>query len=438
MRRRIQIWLIAGFLVLAVMLNGAEASFSQVNSDSLISLYATKMQKYLDKDSTVSEAFLLTSEGIEVYAPATDTSIRKFEYRIDWMDIGFWKEAFQKYSSAKIIQLLTGFTVDARINPPVNFFSDSSRPLLHYKIALDPGHMAGDIETAKMERKWVEMKQSSIQLIEGELTLATALILRKKLEKEGATVMLTRNKPNQSAFGIGFQKWKDSLFSKSLDSAAARGDVSFEERNFLLTNANNTEIFRRFFLYEEMRERARRINEFNPDLTLIIHYNVDEMNQPWNRPTKKNFNMAFVGGSFGAGELDRPEARIDFLRLLLTEDIENSIEFSKYIVNSLVETLKVPAALDSCAVYLKGNCLTTDVAGVFCRNLGLTRTVRGTMCYGESLYQDNINEYKLLGKKNASTPLSTTIGMKTSKRVEEVAEAYFNGIINYIKNKKRP
>ena len=145
--------------------------------------------------------------------------------------------------------------------------------------------------------------------------------------------------------------------------------------------------------------------------------------------------MTFVAGSFSADELDKPEARIDFLRLLLTDDIENSIEFSKYIVNGLVEKTKVPSALDSCALYLKGNCISTDVNGVFCRNLALTRMVRGTLCYGESLYQDNINECKALSKKDASTPLSVTDGVATSKRVEEVAEGYFEGIMNYVKNK---
>jgi hypothetical protein len=142
--------------------------------------------------------------------------------------------------------------------------------------------------------------------------------------------------------------------------------------------------------------------------------------------------MAFVGGGFAADELDKPEARIDFLRLLLTDDIEHSINFSKYIVNSLSKKLGVPTALDSCAIYLRDNCITTGVNGVFCRNLTLTRTVKGTLCYGESLYQDNINECKALSKKEI-----TVDGIRTSKRVEEVADAYFQGIMNYVKEKKK-
>jgi hypothetical protein len=57
--------------------------------------------------------------------------------------------------------------------------------------------------------------------------------------------------------------------------------------------------------------------------------------------------------------------------------------------------------------------------------------VKGTLCYGESLYQDNVIECKALSKKEIK------IGdMETSKRVEEVAEAYYEGIMNFVKNRK--
>lgn len=455
--RRIKIILASGFWLLAFSL------FAQVNSDSLISVYSKKIQKYLDKDSTASKYFSFTKEGIEVYQPATDTSERRFQLGFSWQSLPYIRYTLSRSETQEFLKLHSGrldlIRSSERINleitkrdsamDKVKLIRDeanqsiATRKLLSgYKIALDPGHLAGDLETAKMEKKWVEMKpnvmrgiKEPIQLIEGELTLTTAKILKKKLEAQGATVMLTRDQPNVSSFGVDFKKWKDSLFVRQLDSAYARGDVSFEEKNFLSTKANETEIFRRFFIMEDIYERARKINAFCPDLTLIIHYNVDETNQNWNRPTKKNFNMAFVGGGFAGDELDKPEARIDFLRLLLTDDLEHSIEFSEFMVKSLVEKTGVPAALDSCAIYLKGNCLNTGAEGVFCRNLALTRKVKGTICYGESLYQDNISECKALSKKDASAPLSVTNGVQTSQRVEEVAEAYYQGIMNYVKSK---
>lgn len=406
-------------------------AFAQVNSDSLISLYSKKMQRYLDKDGKASEVFSFTKNGIEVYVPATDTSVRKYDFAFSWTDIGFWKKALVEFEPQRIRKMLADSTVSVSSGQAPVKKGSVSRPLSNYKIVLDPGHMAGDLDAAKMEKKWVEMKNPPVTLVEGELTLATALILKGRLEAQGATVMLTRDQPDISSFGIDFVKWTDSLFIKAADEAYDRQDLSFEEKNFLLTKATNLEIFRRFFLLEDLRERARKINEFKPDLTLIIHYNVDETNTNWNKPTKKNFNMAFVGGSFTGEELSRPEDRIEFLRLLLTDDIERSVEFSKYMMENLVAKTKVPAALDSNAVYLKDNCLKTEANGVFCRNLTLTRKVKGVVCYGESLYQDNVNECKLLSKKEVK------VGeMETSKRVEEVAEAYYQGIINYTKNKK--
>lgn len=433
--------LVSGGSLLAVMLSIVEAS-AQANSDSLIRFYTAKMEKYLDKDKKALDVFVFTKDGLEMYAPATDTSRKKLEYVIPWNWLGIVKENISgwNYVNAKSIlregdekMFLLATQGVEKGKSEANTPERGLKPFSNFRIVLDPGHLAGDLYTAKMERKWVEMKTPPCQLIEGELTLATALILKTKLEEQGATVMVTRDKPNISAFGIDFKKWKDSLFLSALSAAYDRGDVSFEEKNYLLVKANETEIFRRFFAFEDVRERARRINEFQSDFSLIIHYNVDETNAKWNKPTRKNYNMAFVGGSFTADELDKPEARIDFLRLLLTDELERSIDFSKYIVEGLVKGTGVPSALDSCALYLKGNCLSTEVNGVFCRNLTLTRTVKGVVCYGESLYQDNINECKALSKKDFK------IGdVETSKRVEEVAEAYYQGILNYVKSKRKP
>lgn len=402
---------------------------AQVNSDSLISLYTWKIQKYLDRENKAFDVFAFTAEGIEVYVPATDTTARKLEFKIGWTDIGTFKNMPGKHSHNRAA--LDSVLVPGG-NEPFGNNRDSRKLLSAYKVALDPGHIAGDIVTAKKEKKWVEMKFPPVQLIEGELTLATALILKRKLEKQGTQVMMTRNKPNQSAFGVDYKTWKDSLFVQSLDSAYARGDISFEEKNYLYAKATDTEVFRRFFSLEDVRERAKRINAFSPDLTLIIHYNVDETNTDWNKPSGKNYNMAFVGGSFTADELDRPETRVEFLRLLLTDDLEHSIEFSRCVTQGLVEKTHVRAAMDSSAVYLRDNCMKTDAPGVFCRNLILTRKVKGVICYGESLYQDNIHECRALSKKEIKVD-----SFETSRRVEEVAEAYYQGILNYLNNKNK-
>ena len=431
--------------VLAVMLSGVEASFSQINSDSLILVYTKKMQKYLDKEGAWKDYFVFDKEGISVYPSLQAKDSGHVELKISWQEIIHAQKHF--YGVPISFSTLYNKTISYRYIPSdigrewEPFYVPSyTKPLLNQRIALDPGHIAGDIETAKTEKKWVEMKanpakgiKKDIQLIEGELTLSTAKLLKKKLEDAGAVVMLTRDKTNISAFGIDFKKWKDSLFVSSVDSAYRQGNISFEEKNFLLTKANDTEIFRRFFLQEEMRERARKINEFIPSLTIIIHYNVDETNVNWNKPTKKNFNMAFVGGSFMNDEYEKPESRLEFLRLLLTNELEKSIEFSSVIAGNFEKYLKVPLAENlNDANYLNSSCISAGEKGVYCRNLALTRMVRGILVYGETLYQDNLKECQALNEKY----FKVYDGSLTSPRCDDVAEAYYWGVLEYLKNKK--
>ena len=418
------------------------SSYAQPFADSLRQLLSKKMDLYLDKDGNAKESFLLTEKGIEVYTPQTDTSQRRFDFIVRWTDVDVFRNILIKMEPGEVYSLCRErnepFSSEWKEKYKFNEKkkggqeSSASGQLTGICIALDPGHIAGDLETAKKEKKWVEMKNPPVQIIEGQLTLATALLLKKKLEMEGASVFMTRSTSGMSAFGMDYKTWKDSLFQSSLDKAWKRGDVTFEERNYLLTRANDLEIFRRFFLAEDVRERARKINVYQPDLTLVIHYNVDETNASWNKPSAKDYNMAFVGGSFSDEELVRPEDRIEFLRLLLTDEVERSSAFASQVVSRLEKRTGVPAALDSSAAYLKSHCLPTAFQGVFCRNLTLTRKIKGVVCYGESLYQDNVNECRQLSKTDFIRD-----GIKTSKRVEEVADAYFQAIMKYAESMNR-
>lgn len=407
---------------------------AQVNHDSIERFYKERISRYLDKTGFSKDFVRLTSSGIEIIHPATDTSEAVLEYSVSWDDLSQFKELLDRMSSLELSRHLVSTkklpTVSSPAKPTALPRTDPGLPLKGIRIALDPGHIAGDLELAKQEKKWVEMKNPPVQIIEGELTLATALILREKLEKLGAVVMLTRDKAGVSSFGVDYATWKDSLFKSSVRLAYERQDIDFEEMQYLQYKAKDLEIFRRFFLQEDLRERAKKINAFNPHLTLIIHYNVDETNVNWNRPTKKNYNMAFVGGAFTPEELSRPEDKIEFLRLLLTDELEKSIQFSGCMMDELVKHMSVPAALDSNAIYLRDNCMNTQYQGVFHRNLTLTRKVRGVVCYGESLYQDNVKECALLSKKEIK------VGEKlVPKRVEVVANAYLEGLLKYLKVK---
>ncbi|MBA3706168.1 MAG: hypothetical protein H0W84_09795 [Bacteroidetes bacterium] len=136
--------------------------------------------------------------------------------------------------------------------------------------------------------------------------------------------------------------------------------------------------------------------------------------------------MAFVGGAFMRSDLPSREKRFEFLRLLVSDDLEKSIALSSSVVKSFEKILDVKTAGPKDATYLIQGCLPTLQEGVYCRNLQLTRYIHSPLVYGESLYQDNIDECKLLNMESDKTK---------NARIQQVAEAYFQGILNYVLSK---
>ena len=135
--------------------------------------------------------------------------------------------------------------------------------------------------------------------------------------------------------------------------------------------------------------------------------------------------MAFVGGAFCKNDLTTAEKRFAFLRLLLSSDLEKSILLSAEMMKSCEKNLNVKTAEKKDAKYLSEGCLSAGKPGVYCRNLQLTRCVNGPLVYGETLYQYNINECIALNRNTDKTK---------NIRVQQVAEAYFQGVLNFVAN----
>ena len=158
-------------------------------------------------------------------------------------------------------------------------------------------------------------------------------------------------------------------------------------------------------------------------------------NDPWETPTKENKAMAFAPGGFMQDETLKPEDQFHFLRLLFSNQIEESISLSHHIIDELRQDSLIEIAKDSDSIsYLTNYCIPTEFEGVYCRNLALTRKITSPVCYLEPLYQDNVYEHIALGKKNI--PFDNFL---ISKRVQEIANAYYKGIIAYweLRNKKQ-
>lgn len=435
------------FLFLIALLPLKAQPFLKI--DSLKLKVQRTAELFVDPHGKVKGYYSIDNSGVSIFASPDDKVQNKVECKIYWQELILFQNLLKRLPHDLLIQVYQGKKnkkfPDSLYQFPIRSIKFMEplpaipKPLRGLKIALDPGHVAGDMATGAYELKYLRLKQdsiagvpSAIDLIEGNLTLATAFYLKEQLEAAGAEVILTRDKANYSSFGLTYNEWLKNAKKRTYETAYYKGEISLAEKNRFIKKGNPKDIFQNYFRYADLYERARIINAYKPDLTVVIHYNVDEKNKPWTSPTSKNFNMVFVPGDIKPVFLNRVEKRLELLRLLLSEDIVNSISLGTNLVKSFERVLEVPTALPHHASYLNDDCITTFSTGVYVRNLALTRLIHGPIAYGETLYQDNINECHLLG--NYSHEIN---GVKTSERVKQVAQAYFEGIMSYALDLKK-
>ena len=345
----------------------------------------------------------------------------------DWQKMALLLKILPEDSLEKIF--LNEVTLKNYKMPTANL---AKKSLTEVKIMIDPGHIAGNLSMAHTEQKFLHftkqnhptLKQDSVDIAEGVLTFQTAGILKNMLQEKGVTAVLTR-KENSTSFGCTYDEWIKNFKKKTLDSLLAVKKITVQKHKQLI-NENPSKFFVNFFKDYELQQRARVINAFKPDMTIIIHYNVDEKNTDWKKPSDKNFCMTFIPGCIIADNLKTTQGQINLLRLLLTNDLDESEKISGLVVNQLSQQLKIPVANKTDATYLSEHCITAPTNGVYSRNLALCRLVQTPLVYGECLYQDCENEcYDLLQNTE------TAYGIKTNKRVVLAAQSFYNAIIQF-------
>ena len=398
-----------------------------------------RINTYLDKEKKLSGFYAIFNTGICIYSSPEKKLKNEAEFKLDWTDLDYFQQLLSvgEYAAAYGLAHHGTSTIDIQVrknSKDTSYRKPDSAPLKGIRIALDPGHTAGDMEAGKVEQKFIDIPADSIRhtpeisLVEGHLTLCTALFLKKQLEDAGAIVFMTHDIPNGTAFGQTFEQWLKTDLGHALDSLVSCKKITKEKKAFYKTKASKRTVFFDIFKDIELKKRAEIINAFNPAATIIIHYNVDEKNTDWKRLSDKNFTMAFIGGAMLPANLNKAENRFDFLRMALSENLDKSEKLSSKVVSSFSKNLHIPHASKNDAVYLKDNCLSTPSQGVFCRNLVLTRLIYGPLVYGETLYQDNKQEAPALMKEDIQIN-----GIPTSSRIKEVANAYYLGILDYFK-----
>lgn len=377
--------------------------------------------------------YLLDSKGKKefvVYANEIATVAKYFEHNSFKKQEKFVKhKGLNKFSKSQCDSINTKIVDTRKI-----IKQDKKLPLLGYRIAIDPGHTAVNLADAQIEQKFLYFVKDSInhpydtiKLFESALTYNTALLVQNMLEEQGAKVLITRNQHDYNSFNSSYSTWLSNNKTRVLDSLKT-ANVLAKDKHKKLSKMSDRDLFWEFFRDYDLNNRSKIMNDFNPHVSLIIHYNVDEKNEPWKQTTKKNYTMAFIGGAFTSDNLDKPENKTHFLRLLLTDQLDQSEKLAAQSVSCSSKNLNIPIASQFDASYLKDNCLHTGSAGVFSRNLNLCRLINSPLVYGESLYQDNEQECEALMKSDVVYK-----DIKTNERTLLVAKSYYQAVYNFLK-----
>lgn len=324
-----------------------------------------KLERYLEKDSSIQEFYHLTPNALTIG---------------------------KKGSPDYVLALRETPSTDSKIQ-------QQKKSLKGLRVALDPGHIGG--EYAELEKRCI--KVLGVHLHEGDMAYLTAVKLRELLENEGAVVMITRPGFGEGALDESFRTWE------------SKQKPSSEKTKFIRYNR------------EDLYARAEKINAFHPDLTLILHYNSEFSEEDETVPLiEENYAVVFVPGAFSEHELDREKDRYEFLRLLVTETLEQSFKLSRKVAERFAKDLDVPL-IDHAKLSPKLEPYSLLLEkGVYSRNLVLTRLIQSPVCYGEPLLQNHRKEAERLSVNDGEIQ-----GVRCSKRLEEVARAYFEGIKAY-------
>jgi N-acetylmuramoyl-L-alanine amidase len=412
---------------------------------------ALKNLAYLSNDFEIRNRVVIDNRGIIIY---TDHSRTTKDLVLYWNELPRFVDLVENADYYDLIKTFAqkGHQAFYDVGAQTGYsrsYKELPTTFDGMKICIDPGHFASTMEEAHYEMRFAKFRgqdvgvTSDIQFYEADLAYAVAVILQQRIlaKYPGAQVMITRPYAT-SALGKSFGEWYDMDFKNDLDLAMRKGDISSEQYSMLKDSATHKRIvFENFYKFLEFRRRVEKINTFRPDITYVIHFNAKEGNRRFGdrylMPSDENYNMCFVPGAFLNGELSKTDQKIDFIRLLLSSDLEKSIRLGDLLMRHHTTELGVaPIPVENDLAVLRQSSLITEAPGVYCRNLALTRMARGIVVYGESLYQDNKEELKRLALKDYALTIPQAGTVKVSSRCAQVASAYLAALEEFIDQNK--
>lgn len=314
------------------------------------------------------------------------------------------------------------------------------------RIAIDPGHMGGDLwdeRTGKFIRE--SRAPGARKLSEGVLALQTALLLERELLAQGHEVMLTRRTLAPVSelaledlplreWGLRALRQKSWMpwFTALLPAYAERGVVAFQHEPAYQRLFQEPQRLAYFLSGEDLVARVREIEAFGPDVTLIIHYDVSVPKAPGSDPnglseTGYNGTKVYVpGGVFGDELATREDRAYVALQGLQAERFEQSVQLARGLVEEVSRSLSIPPDSND----MNNSMQIAD--GVYARNLHLTRKItQGAIAYIETLFYNAPREFEALSDLQGEGAQFVRIGeteTRASARLVEVARAFGRAI----------
>lgn len=310
-----------------------------------------------------------------------------------------------------------------------------SNSLQGVRIALDPGHMGGNIWD---ERTGKYVQKGKVRVSEGTIALQTALLIEKRLKQLGAEVLIT-HRDQGPASSVTYEKmdllsyarqelryqslqdWFLALIASTPDQSLQTAFDNSAARKKLFSEIMRSDYYA---TREDLFFRNDLIRSFKPDLTVVIHFDAATREPQAN---VSNQSFAYVVGNFPSTDFATSEIRERILAHLSQQKMwQQSVSLSQLILKEVSKDLNVPLAQEAP--------WGLPVApGVFTRNLVLSRqNTYSPMTYLECLYYANQAEFDRLSRLDGGTIEIGGKSLPYPDRLNVLASAITQGIVNFI------
>jgi len=202
----------------------------------------------------------------------------------------------------------------------------SGKPLSGLRIAIDPGHLGG--QWAQLEERYFVVKGGP-SIREGDLTLTVAQLLKPRLEKLGATVLLVRGKSEPVT-----PLRPDKLLALAKDSGEPAASPAALQR---LAE-------RLFYRTAEIHARAQLVNRtLKPDLVLCLHFNADAWGDPYHPKLVKQSHLhLLLNGAYTDAEIALADQRFSLLQRLLHHTHEEEALVGAAVADTFASLTHLP------------------------------------------------------------------------------------------------